>query len=161
MVLPYKSGANDLVKGPFLGGYMEITEPNESATLNGKACGKFISDKLTKVEQRQAYYYSLMPNMLLSIHPDYANYYILHPISVHETRVESEWLFPQETIDNPKNNMKSAIEFWDVTNRQDWGIVQNNQLGVTSSRYIPGPYSPRESIPAAWDREYLRQLGKS
>ena len=25
----------------------------------------------------------------------------------------------------------------------------------------PGPYSPRESIPAAWDREYLRMMGRA
>ena len=39
-VLPYTSGANDLIEGPFLGGYMEITPPNESATLSGRACGR-------------------------------------------------------------------------------------------------------------------------
>ncbi len=161
LVLPYKSGANDLVKGPFLGGYMEITEPNESATMNGRACGRIISNEIPKSDRRHAYYYSLMPNLLLSIHPDYANYYLIHPIDVNHTRVESEWMFPKETIDNPKNNMKSAIEFWDVTNRQDWGIVERNQLGVASRRYVPGPYSPRESIPAAWDREYLAQIRKS
>jgi glycine betaine catabolism A len=157
-VLPYKSGANDLTKGPFLGGYMEITEPNESATLNGKACGRLVSDSIPGDDKRRAYYYSLMPNMLLSIHPDYVNYYTIHPISLHKTRVDCEWMFHPETLQNPHNNMQSAIEFWDVTNRQDWGIVERNQLGITSSRYVPGPYSPRESIPAAWDRAYLKLL---
>jgi glycine betaine catabolism A len=158
MVLPYKSGANDLVTGPFLGGYMEITEPNESATLNGRACGRLVSDTIPVPDRRRAYYYSFMPNLLLSIHPDYVNYYILHPIGINKTRIESEWLFHPDTIADPKNNMKSAIDFWDVTNRQDWDIVGRNQLGVTSRRYVPGPYSPRESIPAAWDREYLKQM---
>src|SRR5919204_1206586 len=36
--LPYTSGANDLTEGPFLGGYMEIKAPNESATMSGRAC---------------------------------------------------------------------------------------------------------------------------
>lgn len=157
-VLPYKSGANDLTRGPFLGGYMEITEPNESATLNGKACGRLVSDDIPKSDTRRAYYYSLFPNMLLSIHPDYVNYYTVHPISVTKTRVDSEWMFHPETLQDPNNNIQSAIEFWDITNRQDWGIVARNQLGVASRRYIPGPYSPRESIPMAWDKEYLRQM---
>ena len=39
-VLPYQSGANDLTEGPFLGGYMEIKAPNESATMSGRACGR-------------------------------------------------------------------------------------------------------------------------
>jgi nitrite reductase/ring-hydroxylating ferredoxin subunit len=42
-VLPYTSGANDLTSGPFLGGYMEIKDPNESATLTGRACGRLVS----------------------------------------------------------------------------------------------------------------------
>ena len=36
--LPYTSGANDLTEGAFLGGYMEIKAPNESATMSGRAC---------------------------------------------------------------------------------------------------------------------------
>jgi len=52
-----------------------------------------------------------------------------------------------------------AEEFWDRTNRQDWHICEQSQLGVMSRMYTPGPYSPRESVPAAWDREYLRVMG--
>ena len=53
-------------------------------------------------------------------------------------------------------NIQDAEEFWDRTNRQDWHICEQSQLGISSRVYAPGPYSPRESIPAAWDRTYLR-----
>ena len=56
---------------------------------------------------------------------------------------------------DPKFNPSDAIDFWDVTNRQDWDICERSQIGISSSRYQPGPYSPRESIPAAWDAYYL------
>jgi Rieske 2Fe-2S family protein len=105
---------------------------------------------------RRAYYYTLMPNLLLSLHPDYVNYYLVHPVAADRTIVESEWLFHADTVADAGSNMRDAIEFWDVTNRQDWDIVERSQLGVSSRRYQPGPYSARESIPAAWDREYLR-----
>jgi Rieske 2Fe-2S family protein len=101
-----------------------------------------------------------MPNLLLSLHPDYVNYYLLRPVSVDRTLVESEWLFHPETLANPNNNMQDAIDFWDLTNRQDWDIVEQGQLGIRSRRYTPGPYSPRESIPAAWDRAYLKWMGR-
>ena len=52
-----------------------------------------------------------------------------------------------------------AIEFWDTTNRQDWHISELSQKGIASRVYVPGPYSPRESISAAWDRAYLLALG--
>jgi Rieske 2Fe-2S family protein len=157
-VLPYQSGANDLVEGPFLGGFMELTPPNESATISGRSAGRPVSAALTQEDRRRAYYYSLLPNLLLSIHPDYVNWYRIQPIAPDRTIVESEWLFHRDTLADASNNIRDAIEFWDVTNRQDWDIIERGQLGVASRRYVPGPYSPRESIPAAWDREYRRLM---
>jgi Rieske 2Fe-2S family protein len=157
-VLPYQSGANDLVEGPFLGGYMEITPPNESATLSGRACGRFVNPGLPDADRHRAFYYTLMPNLMLSIHPDYVNYYLLTPVAADRTVVESEWMFHPESARDASFNPSDAIGFWDVTNRQDWDICERSQLGISSRRYEPGPYSPRESIPAAWDREYQRLM---
>ena len=157
-VLPYQSGANDLVEGPFLGGYMEITAPNESATLSGRACGLLVNAALGEADRHRAFYYTLMPNLMLSIHPDYVNYYLLTPVAVDRTIVESSWMFHAGNEGDPAFNPADAIQFWDVTNRQDWDIVERSQLGISSRRYQPGPYSPRESIPAAWDRAYLTML---
>ena len=160
-VLPYQSGANDLVEGPFLGGYMEIAPPNESATTSGRACGLPIGAGVPAGERRRAYYYALFPNLLLSIHPDYVNYYLVQPVAPDRTVVESEWLFHPDTVaGRGPGSPREAIEFWEVTNRQDWDIVERSQLGIASRRYTPGPYSPRESIPATWDREYLRLMGR-
>ncbi|MFN0150162.1 MAG: aromatic ring-hydroxylating oxygenase subunit alpha [bacterium] len=157
-VLPYQSGANDLTEGPFLGGYMEITPPNESATLSGRACGVLVNADAPNADRRRAYYYSLLPNLLLSLHPDYVNFYLIQPVAPDRTLVESEWLFHPDTLANANSNIQDAIAFWDVTNRQDWDIVERSQLGVGSRRHVPGPYSARESVPAAWDREYLRLM---
>ena len=113
-------------------------------------------DDLPLEDRQRAYYYTIMPGMLLSLHPDYVNYYLLRPLAPDRTLIESEWLFHPTTLKS--GNVQDAIEFWDCTNRQDWHIVEQAQLGVSSRRYVPGPYSPRESIPAAWDREYLRLM---
>ncbi|HET9328441.1 MAG TPA: aromatic ring-hydroxylating dioxygenase subunit alpha [Candidatus Eisenbacteria bacterium] len=160
-VLPYQSGANDLVEGRFLGGYMEITPPNQSATMTGRMCGPLVSGALPEDDRHRGYYYTLMPNLLLSLHPDYVNYYLVHPVAPDHTRVESEWLFHPDTIADPNNNIRDGIEFWDLTNRQDWDIVERSQLGIASRRYAPGPYSARESIPAAWDRAYRELMGRA
>ncbi len=155
-VLPYQSGANDLIEGPFLGGYMELTPPSASATMSGNACGVLINPELSEADRRRAFYYTLMPNLLLGIQPDYVNYYLVQPVTPELTVVESEWLFHPANEGNPAFRPEDAIEFWDVTNRQDWDIVARSQLGIRSRRYAPGPYSARESVPAAWDREYLK-----
>ncbi|HYR30643.1 MAG TPA: aromatic ring-hydroxylating dioxygenase subunit alpha [Gemmatimonadales bacterium] len=156
--LPYTSGANDLIEGPFLGGYMEIKAPNESATLTGRACGLPLGD-LPDADRRRAFYYALFPTTMLSLHPDYAVFYTVWPKAPMESRVVCEWMVHPDSPASPGYNIGDAEEFWDRTNRQDWHICEQSQLGVSSRMYQPGPYSPRESIPAAWDREYLRVMG--
>jgi len=153
--LPYTSGANDLTEGAFLGGYMEIKAPNESATMSGRACALPLGD-VPAGEAGRAYYYTLFPTMMLSLHPDYAVYYMVAPLSAVETRVSCVWMVNPAAPESAGYNIADAEEFWDKTNRQDWDICERSQLGVSSRVYAPGPYSPRESVPAAWDREYLR-----
>jgi len=48
-----------------------------------------------------------------------------------------------------------------MTNRQDWHICEQSQLGVQSRAYQPGPYSKRESLSVQFDREVLKSLGGS
>ena len=155
--LPYMSGANDLVEGAFLGGTMEIKAPNESATMSGRACAMMLGD-LPPDDRTRAYYYTLFPTMMLSLHPDYVVSYTVWPVSPVESRVVCEWMVHPVAPQQPGYNIADAEEFWDRTNRQDWNICERSQLGVSSRVYAPGPYSPRESIPAAWDREYLRVM---
>src|SRR5690606_14894841 len=37
-----------------------------------------------------------------------------------------------------------AVDFWDITNRQDWSACEAVQRGVSSSGYRPGPLSSWE-----------------
>jgi glycine betaine catabolism A len=156
--IPYQSAANDLTDGPFLGGYMELAAGHDSVTVSGRSCAPPISSRMNDDDRRRAYYYSLMPNLLLSIHPDYVNYYLLTPLGVDRTRVDSEWLFNSGAEGASRMRPDDAVSFWDLVNRQDWDIVERSQLGIASRRYEPGPYSPRESMSAAWDRAYLQLL---
>ncbi len=157
--LPYTSGANDLVEGRYLGGYMELTEGNDSVTMSGRSCARPIAD-LPVADRRRAYYYTLMPNLMLSIHSDYVNYYMMWPVSAERCTVESEWLFHPDAFGDPAFNPEDAVAMWDITNRQDWHITEQSLIGIKSCRYQPGPFSARESIPAAWDRAYLAMMGR-
>lgn len=158
--LPYTSGANDLTEGAFLGGYMEIKAPNESATMSGRACALPLGEVSTS-DRGRAYYYTLFPTMMLSLHPDYAVFYTVKPVAADRSTVRCEWMVNPKAPESPGYNIADAEEFWDRTNRQDWDICERSQAGVSSRAYAPGPYSPRESVPAAWDREYLRVMNES
>jgi phenylpropionate dioxygenase-like ring-hydroxylating dioxygenase large terminal subunit len=153
-VSPYDSAENDLREGPFLGGFMKIN-PGKSLTMSGNACAAFVG----KIENlQQVFYYSIFPNMLLSLHPEYVMVHQLWPQSPEQTLIVCDWLFHPDAFGRKDFRPEDAIEFWDMTNKQDWHVCELSQQGISSRAYEPGPYSARESIPAAWDREYLRYL---
>ena len=159
-VSPYDSAENDLCEGPFLGGFMSITE-GTGLTMSGKACALPVGGTNAADSQR-VFYYSIFPNMLLSLHPEYVMVHQLWPQSPERTLILCDWFFHPDAagVTDPgyRFNPDDAIEFWDMTNKQDWHVCELSQQGIASRAYQPGPYSPRESIPAAWDREYLRQM---
>ncbi|HTD88504.1 MAG TPA: aromatic ring-hydroxylating dioxygenase subunit alpha [Candidatus Binatia bacterium] len=154
---PYDSAENDLSEGPFLGGFMPITK-GHSLTMSGNACALPVGNFKAE-EHHRVFYYSMFPNMLLSMHPDYVMVHQIWPQSPERSLIFCDWLFHPTAFDHPGFHPEDAIEFWDMTNRQDWHVCELSQQGIASRAYQPGPYSPGESIPAAWDREYLRALG--
>jgi glycine betaine catabolism A len=155
---PPTSGENDLFEGPFLGGFMLINRSSGSLTMSGLACGVPVGD-LPPEDLERVYYYSIFPNMLLSLHPDYVMAHTLWPEDPGRTRIVCEWLFHPDTLSAGDWNPDDGVEFWDMTNRQDWHICEQSHLGVMSRAYRPGPYSARESLSLAVDREVLRSLG--
>jgi glycine betaine catabolism A len=181
-ISPYDSAENDLTEGPFLGGFMRIVK-ERSLTMSGNACALGIADSSRARDRAPAhnrnpsqkneddydhehehdgknrvFYYSIFPNMLLSLHPEYVMVHQLRPQSPDRTLIVCDWLFHPDAFSRKDFNPQDAIEFWDMTNKQDWHVCELSQQGISSRAYEPGPYSARESIPAAWDREYLRHL---
>jgi Rieske 2Fe-2S family protein len=156
---PYDLAENDLCEGPFLGGFMPITK-GRSLTMSGNACALAVGD-IKAQDHARVFYYSIFPNMLLSMHPDYVMVHQVWPKSPDHTLILCDWFFHPDAaaVSDPSYNPDDAIEFWDMTNKQDWRVCELSQQGIASRAYEPGPYSPRESIPAAWDREYLRYVG--
>jgi Rieske 2Fe-2S family protein len=155
-VSPYDSAENDLHQGPFLGGFMKINA-GKSLTKSGNACAAFVGE----IENlQQVFYYSIFPNMLLSLHPEYVMVHQLWPQSSDRTLIVCDWLFHPDAFKRKDFNPEDAIEFWDMTNKQDWHVCELSQQGIASCAYVPGPFSSRESIPAAWDEYYLRRMSQ-
>jgi Rieske 2Fe-2S family protein len=156
----YRSGANDLTEGPILGGYMAIDPPGDSLTLSGQAACPQPVGPLGDDDRRRVYYYSVFPNLFLTLLPDYAMWHTLWPVGPDRTRIVCEWLFAPGAA-SPAAGPEDAIAFWDRTNRQDWHVCELAQQGVSSRAYTPGPYAVQESLLAAFDRELLAALGRS
>ena len=44
-------------------------------------------------------------------------------------------------VEGKDYDLKAMLPFWHVTNEQDWKICEDQQAGINSSRYVPGPFS--------------------
>ena len=87
-------------------------------------------------------------------------YHIILPKGVDKCDVTCSWLFDKNAIESKKYNLDDAVEFWDMTNKQDWYITELSQLGIQSKKYAPAPYSGQESLLAAFDQYYLDIINK-
>lgn len=150
----YLSGKNDPPTEAYVGGSMNLRSGVETMNVNGKrprGC-------LPGLEGRaldQVFYYTIYPNLFLSLHPDYVMSHTLWPRAVNHTEVICEWHFHPDEMKRPEFDASDAVEFWDTTNREDWRICELSQLGIQSRAYRPGPYTPLEGLPKAFDRMIL------
>jgi Rieske 2Fe-2S family protein len=90
-VSPYDSAENDLTEGPFLGGFMAITK-GKSLTMSGK-CVRAAGGRHRGEDHARVFYYSIFPNMLLSMHPDYVMVHQLWPQSPERTLIDAIGFF--------------------------------------------------------------------
>ena len=154
---PFRNSENDLDEGPVLGGPMWMTNPEGSMTIGGARCAAPFA-ALSAEERARVYYYTVFPSAFVSFHPDYVLVHRALPLAIDRTRVVCEWFFHPDAIATPGFDPMPAVEFWDLTNRQDWELCENAHLGVVSNAWEPGPYSELESQLAAFDRHYLRVM---
>jgi glycine betaine catabolism A len=148
------SGDNWDLPGVWVGGGMDLHPHAETMSLSGRSYGAFIDG----APRDTVRYVGLFPNLLISAHPDYVMTHRLTPLAPDRTRIECEWYVPEE-VDDPSY----AVEFWDITNREDWAACESVQRGVSSPHYRPGPLAPGEDAVYQWTtlvaRLYLDPVG--
>ena len=134
-VSPPASGRNLDLPGRWIGGPMDLHDGAVTMSLDGTSRGRPIAG----VDAQHVYYLGLLPNLLLSLHPDYLMTHRLTPLEPGRTRIECSWFFPDPDVDPAY-----AVDFWDLTNRQDWAACESVQRGLQSPHYRPGPLAPNE-----------------
>jgi Rieske 2Fe-2S family protein len=155
----YLSGENEPASAGSLGGAMSLKEGVTTMTLDGTSRRPPLPG-LGEQHRRTVQYYAVLPNLLLSLHPDYMMTHLLWPRAVDRTEVVCEWHFHPKAMSRDDFDPADAVSFWDLTNRQDWHVCELSQHGVSSRAYTPGPYAQSEGLLWQFDREYLRALGE-
>ncbi len=146
----YLGADNEQPRPAYIGGCMGFRGGAETMTVDGTRRRDYLPG-LGEEQRRMVAYYALYPNFLLSLHPDYMMVHTIWPKRVDRTEVVCEWYFHPSEMAKADFVADDAIEFWDITNREDWAICELSQAGITSRAYTPGPYSARESLLHAFD----------
>ncbi len=143
-VTPPESGFDHQATGMWLGGTMDLKAHAVTMSLDGASNGVNFAGVTEVAWDRQVWYLTVFPNLLLSMHPDYVMTHRLTPISTDQTHVECSWLFPHEAFELPGFDPSYAVDFWDITNREDWAACEGVMRGVKNRGYRPGPLSSWE-----------------
>ena len=138
---------------------MELVDDAETMSVDGHANGRPPLAGLTADDERRIYYFVVWPNLLLSLHPDYVMTHRMTPLEAGRTEIECQWLFSPEDVAEPGFDPGFAVDFWDITNRQDWHAIEGVFRGMASRGFVPGPLSDREGCVRLFDvlmaRAYL------
>lgn len=141
-VTPPDSGDNYRLPGAWVGGSMILRDGMASMTLTGEAAAAPLPD----VDPTRVEYLHLLPNLLISAHPDYVMTHRLVPLAPGRTWVECSW-FALPDADGDAS-AAAGVEFWDLTNKQDFTATESVQRGLESPHFVPGPFAPNEDAVA-------------
>ena len=86
--------------------------------------------------------WAVEPNSFCHSTGDYTFSFSAMPVGPNETHVVAKWLVHEDAVEGVDYDVDALAELWTRTNLQDKDLVENNQRGVNSPGYTPGPYSP-------------------
>ncbi len=121
---------------------MPLLEGAESYTINGKIA---VRKRLGQVPFLDAgallmFHYPTTWNHFLS---DHSITFRVTPISPMETAVTTTWLVNKDAVAGIDYDLENLTRVWTRTNEEDREVVENNQQGINTPVYEPGPYSAR------------------
>ncbi len=147
----YLSGENLPATESYLGGLMDLRDGIETLSMGGKSTRAKLPG-LAEADRKRVYFYAILPNLLLSLHPDYMITHRLTPLACDRTEIVCDFHVHPSELARPDFDLADVLEFWDLTNRQDWHVSELTQLGLKSRSFSPGPYSDREDLLYGFDR---------
>ena len=80
------------------------------------------------------------PNAFCHALADHSFVFTVEPSGPLETTVTAKWFVHADAVEGVDYHVESLAALWLTTNRQDIELVENNQQGVKSVGYVPGPY---------------------
>lgn len=73
--------------------------------------------------------------------PDHSIVFRVTPLTSTTTEVTTKWLVNKDAVEGVDYDLTRLTEVWTTTNEEDRRVVEDNQMGINSPAYEPGPYS--------------------
>lgn len=132
----------------------------KSMTLDGElGCKKLLGD-LTEEDLGSVRMFRI-PNNWHHFLSDHILHFRVLPLGPNRTEVRTTWLVHEDAIAGWDYDPERLSEVWKATNDQDRVLAEENQRGVKSIGYEPGPYSEVAEFMAInfihWYRQQMRQ----
>ena len=155
LLTDYLGADNESPAQNYIGGAMGFRDGAETMSVDGRRRRDYLPG-LSNSQRQAVFYYTIYPNLLLSLHPDYMMVHTIWPESVDRTKIICEWYFHPAEMAKSEPCLEDAIHFWDTTRiGKTRAIVELSQAGIKSRAYVPGPYSKREALLHAFDQYVL------
>ena len=85
--------------------------------------------------------WAIDPHVFAHAAADHTFMFSCMPVGPSETHVYSKWLVHKDAVEGVDYHLDQLTDLWTSTNLQDKQLAENNQAGVYSPGYTPGPYS--------------------
>jgi Rieske 2Fe-2S family protein len=99
-----------------------------------------------------------LPSSFFIAYPDHGVLYRFVPLAPSSCALELSWLVRGDAREGEDYDLEKLTWLWRVTTQADKWITENNQKGVNSRFYEPGPYAPVEPNAIAWIAWYLDEI---
>ncbi|MCZ7643756.1 MAG: aromatic ring-hydroxylating dioxygenase subunit alpha [Planctomycetota bacterium] len=100
----------------------------------------------------------VFPNLMFIACGDHAVSFSFVPSGPARTGIDALWLVREDAQEGRDYDLAKLTAFWEATGEQDWKLCEDNQAGICSASYEPGPYSDCEGDVERFVTWYLRQL---
>jgi Rieske 2Fe-2S family protein len=90
---------------------------------------------------------------------DHVVVYHFKPLSIDKSECEITWLVHQDAEEGKDYDLDELIWLWDITTVADKRIIEDNQTGVKSRFYQPGPFTEMEGPQKDFIDWYLEVMG--
>ncbi len=128
--------------GQFRFARMPLKDGARSYTMSGKpAVRRPLSDDVPVDLDIGSLLFFHYPGCWNHVLHDHALSFRVLPAGPGLTQVTTKWLVHRDAVEGVDYDIEEMTKVWTATNSQDQRIVEENQLGVSSPAFRPGPYS--------------------